>query len=149
MRGRKQNTGLSYLRETCPASLSPVLKVFTIIFITNLVSRFGPAALAGYGIGARLEFLLIPLIFGIGAALTAMVEVNIGAGTVLWPVAEGVLRVVVAVGGASAAVKLGMGLSGIFTMTALGMAIFGVLTALSVLLGAWRDSTAASLGIKP
>lgn len=68
------------LRVGLLASVSPVLSVLTILCITSLVSRFGPAALAGYGIGARLEFLLIPLIFGIGAALTAMVGVNIGAG---------------------------------------------------------------------
>ncbi len=65
------------------ASLSPILNVFTILCITSLVSRFGPAALAGYGIGARLEFLLIPLIFGIGAALTSMVGVNMGAGKLM------------------------------------------------------------------
>ena len=68
------------LRVGLLASISPVLTVLTILFITSLVSRFGPAALAGYGIGARLEFLLIPMIFGIGAALTAMVGVNMGAG---------------------------------------------------------------------
>lgn len=68
------------LKVGLPASVSPVLSVLTILCITSLVSRFGPAALAGYGIGARLEFLLIPLIFGIGAALTAMVGVNMGAG---------------------------------------------------------------------
>ncbi len=68
------------LRVGLLSSLSPILTVFTILCITSLVSRFGAAALAGYGIGARLEFLLIPLIFGIGAALTAMVGVNMGAG---------------------------------------------------------------------
>lgn len=68
------------LRVGLPASVSPLLSVLTIVAITGLVGRFGPAALAGYGIGARLEFLLIPLIFGIGAALTAMVGVNMGAG---------------------------------------------------------------------
>jgi MATE family, multidrug efflux pump len=66
------------------ASLSPILNVFTILCITSLVSRFGPAALAGYGIGARLEFLLIPLIFGVGAALTSMVGVNMGAGMLVF-----------------------------------------------------------------
>jgi len=71
---------IDILRVGLLASLSPVLMVLTIVCVTSLVSRFGPAALAGYGIGARLEFLLIPLIFGIGAALTAMVGVNMGAG---------------------------------------------------------------------
>jgi putative MATE family efflux protein len=68
------------LRVGLPGAVSPFLSVFTVLCVTSLVSRFGPAALAGYGIGARLEFLLIPLIFGIGAALTAMVGVNMGAG---------------------------------------------------------------------
>jgi putative MATE family efflux protein len=46
-----------------------------------LVSLFGGAgAVAGYGTAARLEFLLIPLAFGLGAPLVAMVGTNIGAG---------------------------------------------------------------------
>ncbi|MFK8250085.1 MATE family efflux transporter [Ancylobacter terrae] len=40
----------------------------------------GAQALAGYGTGVRLEYLLIPLIFGIGAPMVAMVGTNIGAG---------------------------------------------------------------------
>jgi putative MATE family efflux protein len=40
----------------------------------------GADAVAGYGTGARLEYLLIPLIFGLGAPLVAMVGTNIGAG---------------------------------------------------------------------
>jgi Na+-driven multidrug efflux pump len=40
----------------------------------------GTMAVAGYGTGARLEYLLIPLVFGIGAPLVAMVGTNIGAG---------------------------------------------------------------------
>ena len=40
----------------------------------------GDAALAGYGLGARLEFILVPVVFGVGAAMTAMVGANIGAG---------------------------------------------------------------------
>ena len=39
----------------------------------------GDAAIAGYGIGSRLEFMLVPISFGIGAALTALVGTNIGA----------------------------------------------------------------------
>jgi len=72
------------LRVGLLAALSPVLSVFAIICITSLVVNFGPEALAGFGIIARLEFLMIPLIFGIGAALTAMVGVNTGAGNLKW-----------------------------------------------------------------
>ena len=40
----------------------------------------GPDAVAGYGTAARLEYLLIPLVFGLGAPLVALVGTNIGAG---------------------------------------------------------------------
>jgi putative MATE family efflux protein len=63
-----------------PASLSPFLSVTTILSLTALVGSFGEAALAGYGIGSRIEFLLIPLTFGLGAAMTSLVGMNIGAG---------------------------------------------------------------------
>ena len=62
-----------------PASLSPLLVVSTILVLTGLVGRFGTEALAGYGIGSRVEFLMIPLIFGIGTAMTSIVGANIGA----------------------------------------------------------------------
>ncbi|WP_209428453.1 MATE family efflux transporter [Pararhodobacter sp. SW119] len=62
------------------ASVNAVLTVLTIVLMVGLVSQYGEAALAGYGLGARLEFLMIPVIFGIGAAMTAMVGANIGAG---------------------------------------------------------------------
>jgi Na+-driven multidrug efflux pump len=62
-----------------------------------------------------------------------------GAGTVLWPLAAGVLRMLVTAGGAAVAVlMLDMGLPSIFVLTAAGMALFGAVTALSILLGAWR-----------
>eukprot|EP00439_Symbiodinium_sp_Y106_P088682 s1_g1218.t1 len=65
-----------------PASLSPLLTIFGILFLTAMVATYGEAALAGYGIGSRIEFLLIPLVFGIGAAMTSLVGLSIGAGNV-------------------------------------------------------------------
>ncbi|MDF1727557.1 MAG: MATE family efflux transporter [Sulfitobacter sp.] len=62
------------------AAINTVLTTLTIIMMTGLVGQYGEGALAGYGLGARLEFLMIPVIFGIGAAMTAMVGANIGAG---------------------------------------------------------------------
>ena len=44
------------------------------------LGAFGSAAIAGYGTAARLEYLLIPLVFGIGAPLVAMVGTCIAAG---------------------------------------------------------------------
>ena len=52
----------------------------TIMIGTSLVGEFGPAAIAGYGMGSRLEYLLVPLVFGLGAPLVAMVGTSIGAG---------------------------------------------------------------------
>jgi Na+-driven multidrug efflux pump len=52
-----------------------------IALATALVATAaGAAAAAGYGTGARLEYLLIPIIFGLGAPLVALVGTNIGAG---------------------------------------------------------------------
>lgn len=62
------------------ASVSALQTVLTIVVMVGLVGRFGESALAGYGLGSRLEFLMIPVVFGIGAAMTAMVGANIGAG---------------------------------------------------------------------
>jgi hypothetical protein len=45
-----------------------------------LAGIIGPAAVAGYGTGARLEYLLVPLVFGLGAPVAAMVGTSIGAG---------------------------------------------------------------------
>jgi putative MATE family efflux protein len=63
------------------ASITSVQTNVIIALATALVaSAAGPQAMAGYGIGARLEYLLIPLVFGLGAPLVAMVGTNIGAG---------------------------------------------------------------------
>jgi putative MATE family efflux protein len=45
-----------------------------------VASLGGASAVAGYGTAARLEFLMIPLAFGLGGPLVAMVGTNIGAG---------------------------------------------------------------------
>ena len=51
----------------------------TVIGVTGFIGRYGTEALAGFGLGARLELMLVPLSFGIGAALTAAVGANFGA----------------------------------------------------------------------
>jgi len=64
------------------ACVSPVQSVLTVLVMTRLVASFGTQALAGYGIGARLEFLLVPITFAIGVASVPMVGMAIGAGDV-------------------------------------------------------------------
>jgi putative MATE family efflux protein len=64
------------------ACLSPVQSVATVLIFTGLIARLGVQPLAGYGIGQRLEFLLVPIAFGIGVASVPMVGMAIGAGQV-------------------------------------------------------------------
>ena len=59
---------------------SAVQTVLTAVVLTGFVGRFGPPALAGYGVGVRLELLQIPLVFAVGQAMVALVGVNVGAG---------------------------------------------------------------------
>jgi Na+-driven multidrug efflux pump len=68
------------LRVGAVAALVTVGTNLTIAIATALVGQFGPAAIAGYGTASRLEYLLVPLVFGLGGPLVAMVGTNIGAG---------------------------------------------------------------------
>jgi Na+-driven multidrug efflux pump len=61
------------------ACLVVILTNGTVLLVTGLIGRDGNAAIAGYGIGSRLEYMLVPISFGIGATLTALVGTNIGA----------------------------------------------------------------------
>jgi putative MATE family efflux protein len=62
------------------ASVIATMTNVTIGLTTGLVTAFGPAAIAGYGVGTRLEYLLVPLTFGFGGPLVALVGTNMGAG---------------------------------------------------------------------
>jgi putative MATE family efflux protein len=69
------------LRVGAVASLTSIQTNIVIGGTTALVaSAAGSVAVAGYGTGARLEYLLIPLVFGLGAPLVAVVGTNVGAG---------------------------------------------------------------------
>ncbi|MDB5864185.1 MAG: mate efflux family protein [Betaproteobacteria bacterium] len=68
------------LRVGLVAALVTVATNATIAISTGFVGQFGPAAIAGYGVGSRLEYLLVPLAFGFGGPLVALVGTNIGAG---------------------------------------------------------------------
>jgi putative MATE family efflux protein len=68
------------LRVGAVGSVSTLQTTLVFVFATALVGAGGPDAVAGYGTGARLEYLLIPLVFGLGAPLVALVGTNIGAG---------------------------------------------------------------------
>lgn len=69
------------LRIGAVGSVTSLLTNVTIALSTAMVAAHaGVDAVAGFGTGARLEYLLIPLVFGLGAPLVALVGTNIGAG---------------------------------------------------------------------
>jgi hypothetical protein len=68
------------LRVGAPGSLNTILTNLTVVLLTGLVGPFGATALAGYGLGARLEYLQIPIVFGLGSGLVTMVGTSMGAG---------------------------------------------------------------------
>jgi putative MATE family efflux protein len=68
------------LRVGAISSLNALQTVVTAVIITGFVGRYGAAAIAGYGVGLRLELLQIPLVFAVGQALVVLVGTHIGAG---------------------------------------------------------------------
>jgi putative MATE family efflux protein len=67
------------LRVGAVSMLSALQTVLTAVVLTGLVGRHGTAALAGYGVGLRLELLQVPLVFAVGQALVVLVGTHVGA----------------------------------------------------------------------
>jgi Na+-driven multidrug efflux pump len=61
---------------------SPLQSVLTISIFTHMLAGFGTEILAGYGIGARLEFMLTSVAFATGIASVPMIGMAIGAGRI-------------------------------------------------------------------
>ena len=70
---------IDILKVGAVSCLSPLQSVLTISIFTHLLAGFGTAILAGYGIGARLEFMLTSVAFSIGIASVPMIGMAIGA----------------------------------------------------------------------
>ena len=62
------------------AAIGTVQVNLTVTFVTAAAGVFGVDAIAGYGIASRLDYIQIPIIFGLGTALVTLVGMNIGAG---------------------------------------------------------------------
>lgn len=61
------------------SALATIANLATIL-VTARIASHGATAVAAYGVSARLEFLMIPIAFGVGSALTALVGRAVGAG---------------------------------------------------------------------
>jgi putative MATE family efflux protein len=70
---------IDILKVGLVSCFSPLQSVLTISIFTHMLAGFGTAVLAGYGIGARLEFMLTSVAFAIGIASVPMIGMAIGA----------------------------------------------------------------------
>jgi putative MATE family efflux protein len=92
--------------------LSSVQTVLTAVIVTGFVGRHGAAALAGYGVGLRLELFQIPIVFAVGQALVVLVGTHVGAGRaarakrIAWVGAGFAALISLAIGSAAAAAPL-------------------------------------------
>jgi Na+-driven multidrug efflux pump len=201
------------LRVGLVAAISTVATNLAIGIATSQVGGFGTAAIAGYGTASRLEYLLVPLVFGLGGPLVAMVGTCIGAGQreralratwtgaamaaamteliglaactwptgwlslfgsnpamldagslylrtvgpvygffglaltlyfasqgagrLMWPVWGNVSRLVVAAIGGWLALRLDLGLMGVFASQAAGLVVYAALNTWAIMAGAW------------
>src|SRR5439155_1395010 len=114
------------LRVGAVAALITIQTNLTIAIATGFVGRFGPAAIAGYGTGSRLEYLLSPLVFGLGGPPVALVGTYIGAGH-----RDRALR------GGWLALHWSADVSVVFAALGGALAAFGLITAGAVATGAW------------
>ncbi len=70
------------LRVGLLSAFGTVQSNLTVVLVTGAVGAFGIDALAGYGTASRLDYVMIPLMFGLGTALVTMVGTNVGAGQI-------------------------------------------------------------------
>jgi putative MATE family efflux protein len=68
------------LKVGLPSAVGTIVSNLTVVITTALVGAYGRDAIAGYGLAARLDYLLIPLLFAIGTASVTMIGTNVGAG---------------------------------------------------------------------
>jgi len=62
------------------SAINAILLNLTVLLVTAAVGRYGVEAIGGYGTASRLDYVLIPLLFGMGTAVLTMVGTNVGAG---------------------------------------------------------------------
>ncbi len=68
------------LKVGIPGLINMIIMNLSIVVLTGIAGQFGPSAAIGYAMGARLEYILQPIVFAFGMATVTMVGVNWGAG---------------------------------------------------------------------
>jgi Na+-driven multidrug efflux pump len=70
---------IDILKVGAISCFSPLQSVLTISIFTHMLAKFGTPILAGYGVGARLEFMLTSVAFAVGIASVPMIGMAVGA----------------------------------------------------------------------
>jgi Na+-driven multidrug efflux pump len=70
--GLQQRLFAAILKVGALASTTSIQTNLTIMLTTGMVGTFGPAALAGFGTGSRLEYLMVSIAFGVGGPLARL-----------------------------------------------------------------------------
>ncbi|MCC6849334.1 MAG: MATE family efflux transporter [Deltaproteobacteria bacterium] len=80
---RSGHAGLGPTREIVrvgvPAALSTSVNNIGLMVLTGVVARLGASDLAAYGLGTRLDFVLMALAYGVGVAVLTLVGLAAGA----------------------------------------------------------------------
>lgn len=67
------------LKVGIPGMLNVGITNLSVVILTGIAVHLGQETAIGYAMGARLEYILIPLAFGFGTAIVSMVGTNWGA----------------------------------------------------------------------
>jgi putative MATE family efflux protein len=67
------------LKVGVPGLINVGITNLSVVVLTGVAGNLGKQTAIAYGMGARLEYILIPLAFGFGTAIVAMVGTNWGA----------------------------------------------------------------------
>jgi Na+-driven multidrug efflux pump len=67
------------LKVGVPGLINTAITNVSVVILTGIAGNLSRETAIGYAMGARLEYILIPLAFGFGTAIVAMVGTNWGA----------------------------------------------------------------------
>jgi putative MATE family efflux protein len=67
------------LKVGVPGLINTAITNLSVVVLTGIAGHLGREAAIGYAMGARLEYILLPVAFGFGTAIVAMVGTNWGA----------------------------------------------------------------------
>jgi len=68
-----------FLKVGVPGTINVFINNLSVVALTAIAGHLGTDAAIAYGMGARLEYILIPIAFGFGTSIVAMVGTNWGA----------------------------------------------------------------------